>query len=306
MRVPTLIGTIVLFSSSPATAQSPAEANSYVKQAVEMVAAQRAGLGYDIRKAFTRNLRYGNDCCINATGAPLTMCVAAAGEVIVEALNKYAANTGDFSFTQKLPISSWRSGRLQSIRANLFMFAGTGSRGTGYTLEAMGIGREKNFTELKPYDFVNFNRARSGHAAIFIGYLKPGSVLTSDYSPDVIGFRYFSAQGRGKPDAGMAYRNAYFDGHCPAAMVDGVRRDCGVIRSNTNKRLLDGGTLYLPGSWTTEQAKRKLETNVRSAIASRNPGATRAFIDNRVQAELTRTLTPDPAIEASFTGETTD
>jgi hypothetical protein len=166
----------------------------------------------------------------------------------------------------------------------------------------LGLGKEKSFAELKAYDFVNLNRTSgSGHSVVFISYLDKDSKETPTYSPNVIGFHYFSAQGKGKADAGFSDRYAYFDGKCPNDKIN-VPRDCGLIRSN-NKALLDGGELWSPASWKTEQARSNIEAAVRGIIGARYPGLSRTFVDNRTALELEKELTPN--LE-QFTGETTD
>ncbi|WP_375779166.1 hypothetical protein ACE103_09270 [Bradyrhizobium sp. ma5] len=285
-----------------ASAQTPT-LNSIVKEVVDDFRQHRSHGGYDLHKAFTRDLKYGNDCCIKATDPPATMCVAGVAEIVVETLNRYAASANDQSPFQKLPLTSWTRGNLTSIRANIFMYDGTGSRGTGHAFEKLGLGKEKSFSELKPYDFVNLNRTSgSGHAVVFISFLDANSNETSNYSANVIGFHYFSAQGKGKPDAGFADRFAYFDGKCPDQPVAGRPRDCGVIRSS-NRALLDGGELWSPTAWTTTQAISRITTRVRGVLESRFAGQPRGFIDTKLNVELEKELTPN--LE-QFNGETTD
>jgi hypothetical protein len=116
----------------------------------------------------------------------------------------------------------------------------------------------------------------------------------------VIGFKYFSAQGKGKADAGFAYRYAYFNGTCPASAPG--PRDCGIIRSG-NPKLFNAGTMYHPKNWTTIQAQTKIIRSVRSALESRYPGNSRSSIDYQTSVELNRELLPD---FSRFTGETID
>jgi hypothetical protein len=190
------------------------------------------------------------------------MCVAAVSEIIIEALN----TLNDSRAFSQLPLASWTRGNLTSIRANIFQYEGTGSRGVGHALERIGVGREKAFSTLRPYDFVNFNRTNgTGHAAVFLAFLDKHGNPTNRYSNDVIGFHYFSAQGKGKPDAGFADRYAYFTGFCPSERR-AIPRDCDVIRSS-NIALLSGGELWMPSRWQTQQAVAATRRSVRSALA---------------------------------------
>jgi hypothetical protein len=287
---------------------APRTMNAYVADVVKDFAAFRAGGGYDINKAFTRDLDYGAaSTAIRATDRTAsppkpTMCVAAAAEVIIETLNRYAKATADQTPFKRLPPSSWTKGNLTSIKANLFMFSGTGSRGTGHTLEKFGIGKEKTFTELNPYDFVNLNRQHSGHAVVFIGFLGKDYKPLDRYSSDVVGFQYFSAQGKGKADAGFAYRYAFFAPYCPDAKP-GMARDCGVIKSLKNKALLDGGELWEPAAWTIEKAQTAISAGVTRAVLEEFHGAPRALVDSIVEQRLEQELTFQPE---RLDGETTD
>jgi hypothetical protein len=297
-----LTAALLVFSSSAANAQA-AIMNDLIENVVGDFRMHRAGGGYDMSAYFTQKLQYGDHCCILPKNPRATMCVAGVAEIIVETLNLYSKNhNNDKTAFGKLPMSSWTKGTLTSIRANLFMYDGTGSRGTGYTLERLGLGKEKTFAELKPYDFVNFNRTGgSGHAAVFISFLDSNSKETTTYSPNVIGFHYFSAQGKGKPDAGFADRYAYFDGKCPATQM-GAPRDCGVIRS-ANKSLLDAGELWEPSKWKTEEAISAITSAARGILDKRYPGQAKGFLDDKLSKELDKELTPNVV---DFTGETTD
>lgn len=283
--------------------------NSFVQSAVEMLSHDRAGGGYNIDDAFTQNLDYGTDKGVIIATDKLhsppkpTMCVAASAEVIVEALNAFSKKTGDMTAFKLLPYASWNSGKITSIRANVFMYAGTNSRGTGHALSKLGIGEEKTFDRLLPYDFINLNREHSGHSAVFISYLdKDYNELTS-YSSKVAGFKYFSAQGNGKPDAGFAFRYAFFEGFCPP-LSRGKPRDCGVIKKIDNLALLDGGELWAPAEWKIEEAQNKLRADLRLSISNEYQGAAPSgFVDTKLEELLNREL--EPTIEF-FSGETTD
>lgn len=284
--------------------------NQTIKAVVEDFVKNRSRGGYDINQAFTRDLNYGRSAdaikSTNRGSIPRpTMCVAATAELIIETLNRYYESHNNSPLFDELPASSWTSGKLTSARANIFMYSGTGSRGTGYALELLGIGKEKTFDKLNPYDFINLNRkGGSGHSVTFISYLgKDYKELDHYIADEVVGFRYFSAQGKGKPDAGFAYRYAYFGDYCPA--FDPQRpRDCGVIKSLSNLALLDGGELWDPSEWRAEEARNRLTTNLRRSIEDQyGGGAPRGLIDSVLQSTLDTEL--QPSIER-FTGETTD
>lgn len=300
----------MLVGSAQAQSDTDRSFNRYVLKAVEYIAQHRAGGGYDLNRAFTQNLGYGGDV-VKASAASTgsgaappypTMCVAAVAEVMIEALRIYAEETGDKSAFQQLGARSWNSGNLRSIKANLFMFAETGSRGTAGTLQRFGMGKEVPFAELRPGDFVNLNRQKSGHAVVFMGYLDRNYNILPGFGPNVAGFKYFSAQGKGKPDAGFAYRYAYFGPYCPAP-VAGKPRDCGVIRS-ANQKLLNTGTMYHPKHWRVAEAAASMQLLVRSAVKSKNPTRSVADVDMLTNIELDRELAPNPGL--NLDGETTD
>lgn len=279
--------------------------NSYIIKAVEKLNNERRGGGYDISKAFTQNLLYGPDRWVKASAPPLTMCVAGVSEVIIEALNLYYLETNDKSPFKKLPISSWNRGNLTSIRANIFMYKGSGSFGTGHALEQFGLGEQKNFSQLISGDFVNFSRVNgSGHAVVFMGFINSDNQDAVLFDKNVIGFKYFSAQGKGKPDAGFAYRYAYFDGNCPQPTA-GRSRDCGVIRSD-NKVLFNAGSMYHPMMWKIESALNEMKNNQRDITRSLHLGLPRAFIESMAMSILEEELEPNSKLMNSLNGETTD
>ncbi len=264
--------------------------NPYVLRAVDKLAAERAGGGYDINSYFTRDLTYGPDCCVKANHPPLTMCVAGVCEIIIEALNLYRAETGDAKPFAELPLHSWTHGSLKDIRAHIFMYAGSLCRGTAHALARFGIGNETAFRDLEPGDFVNFNRTKTGHAAVFLGFINKDYAIEPDFSSRVAGFHYFSAQGKNSDDAGFGYRWAFFGDVCPAP-VPGKRRDCG-IRFSDDPAVLDAGHMLHPSAWKIEPAMHALSTMFRGeGEGGKNEG---------LAAELL------PANLARFDGVTTD
>jgi hypothetical protein len=301
--------------STGAGAAPPRPFNEYILNAVRSLeASQYSHKGYNRKAAFTHDLPYADQCCVkhspaapNGPAAPLTMCVAAVEEVILTALQQYYLESpaAHLAALKTAPLSLWSKGTPVSLRANLFQYDGTGSRGTGDTLARFGMGREKRFGSLQPGDFLNFNRRHSGHAVIFIAYLDGHDAETTVYSPAVTGFKYFSSQGEGKapPASGLGYRWAYFEDHgCPQGQP-GRLRDCGVIRSEKIS-LLDGGTLYFPEDWKVSASLQLLRAHTRAAIANQQPALRGDMLDRRVDQFLQQELMPpDPG---QYREDTTD
>jgi hypothetical protein len=247
--------------------------NTYILQAVTEIAAQRANLGYDINSYFTRNLDYGGTGSIPANHPPKTMCVAAVCEVIVEALNIWQKSHNDNSgqpdktpFLQ-LPLKSWTGGSRSAIRAHIFQYAGLNCRGTAQALARFGVGAETSFDQLQPGDFVNFNRTSSGHSVVFLSYIDK-HYNDVPYSPDVAGFRYFSAQGQSSsaPDHGFGYRWGFF-GSAPLPAPPGKIPDSGIQRSDS-LALLDCGYMADPSAWNVANAVAQLRANFVAEIAT--------------------------------------
>jgi len=196
--------------------------NKYILEAIDYIAANRSGLGYDIHSYFTRTLDYGGTGSIPANHPPKTMCVAAVCEIIIEALiiwqKSHADATGQPDKTpfRQLPVKSWTGGSRADIRAHIFMYDSVKCRGTANALARFGVGKETAFDQLQPGDFVNFNRSKSGHSAVFLGYIDRG-YDDVPYSAEVVGFRYFSAQGQAAsaPNHGFGYRWGFFGNVAP-------------------------------------------------------------------------------------------
>lgn len=272
--------------------------NANILASVARIDQEWAGKGYDINSYFTHDLTYGPDCCIKANHPPLTMCVAAMVEVIVGALNAWYIETGDHKPFEKLPIRSWRGGSKRDIRAHIFMYGGLASNGTAHALERFGIGRVTSFAQLQPGDFVNFNRAHSGHACVFLSYIDAAGKDLAAFGPNVAGWRYFSSQGSGA-GSGFGYRWGFFEGQCPASLPAGQKRDCGIIRSD-KPNLLCCGTMLHPAHWPEQT---QIERAVVEAVGPM--GTAEGPLDAAaIEAEMAREL-PAPDL-SRFTGETTD
>lgn len=253
--------------------------NSYVVQAVQHLAQDYQGLGYG-SQAFTHDLRFGDSGTLAATGKPLTMCVAAQLEVFVEALNLYADETQDFQAFHFIPKTSWERLRPGDLRGQIWVVADATSHGISDALQNYGMGEKKPFARLKPGDFVNFNRDNgSGHGVVFLGYLDRTGNELATYGPEVAGFKYFSSQGH-LVGGGLGYRYAFFKPYCPV-LADARKRDCGVIRSES-QRLLNTGSAWLPSTWDRE-----------TADAFRRSVTSRSFVEGEFDANY-------------FTGVTTD
>jgi hypothetical protein len=234
--------------------------NKYILLSVEKMARERAGGGYDLNSYFTQSpgLVYGHDKYVKANHPPLTMCVAAVSEVIIEGLNIYAEQTNDYTPFQRLPMQSWNGGSVTDIRSWIFCFDTVKSNGTADALAKFGIGQKLPFEQLLPGDFINLNRTSgSGHATVFLGFINQDYEDEEEYSSRVAGFKYFSAQGKGKPDAGFAYRWAFFSPNCPPARPD-KPHDCNIIFSH-DQAMLNSGRMFSPSSWTIEAAVEKIQ-----------------------------------------------
>ena len=276
--------------------------NKYILEAVQNLAEDRAGLGYDIHSKYTQNLSY-DDASIRSTGGTKTMCVAAMVEVIVEAMALYDQEKPQDEIFGKIPTNSWTRGNRKSLLGHIFMFRGFSSRGTAHALAKFQLGEELTFESLKPGDFINLNRSHSGHAVIFLSYLKSDYNEVQEYDREVVGFKYFSAQGKNSDDAGFGYRYAYFQNKCPTKK-DGFRRDCGVIRSS-NKKLLNTGRMFHPDEWNYRQAVNDLlEARADQLMDGDNP--TRSIALTVASAELSTELPFEFEIPNYFSGETTD
>ena len=235
--------------------------SDYILQTVEYLMSDKRGLGYDRSDYFVEDLAYG-DGIIKATPNTRSMCVAAVTEVIVRSLERWAQdNPGGEQLYAQLPVRRFNRGSLNDLRPWLFQYAtpenipsydrnfGTGARDA---LVLFGIGQSVKFEDAKPGDFIYFNRTGgSGHAAVFLGYMKSEYEMTEYFDEDVVGFRYFSSQSSG--EAGFDLRAAYFSGHCPSFRREDLLRDCTVIRSR-DPRFLSVGRLNEPNRWSTFDA----------------------------------------------------
>jgi hypothetical protein len=319
-------GRCCTFRSAPECGGSPPvrrpDFNSHILRAVEYLHQHRRGNGYDINSAYTQDIDYSKPGEIKAgQGKPATMCVAAVSEAIIVALRMYAQEKNDRAVFDKLPARSWMFGTALDIRPYIFQYSTVDSHGTADALKHFGIGEHRPFPYLVPGDFIGFNREnRSGHAVIFLGFLNAQGQIEPRYdSRKVVGFKYFSAQGTTKPEAGLGYRYAFF-GKCPAWKEPGKLRDCNVILSE-NPVYLNTGYMFHPSQWATATAMRTLK----STLVGKNsleiirrklgrPATTTDMIrispeEHRViESEADRQLTIElpQTLKLKFDGKTTD
>jgi hypothetical protein len=238
--------------------------NAYILKAIEQIYAEYPHKGYDITKAYTHEIPYG-DGKIKPSKPPLTMCVAAVAEVIITAINIYSAETGDKSPYEYLKADGWNRMRPTDIRSHIWVDPKLDSYGTADALVTFGIGKRVKFSELTPGSFINLNRnipgrKPSGHAVIFLGYIDDHGNVLDNYSNAVVGFRYFSSQGKGE-EGGFGYRYGFFmksgsTMFCPDLGAD-KKHDCGITFSQSQK-LLNTGYLFNPSNWNKSQRDQNL------------------------------------------------
>lgn len=223
--------------------------NAYVLKAVDQLYAKYGKLGYDINSILTHDITYHTFGVIPARRAPLTMCVAAQMEIILTAFEIYARETGDYSLYGYLPKSSFERLSVTDLKGHIWVNPAFNANGTADALINFGMGERRSFEELDPGDFINLNRTnRTGHAVTFLGYIDGAGTVLPKYTANVIGFKYFSSQGRAAAgEGGFDFRYAVFSKFgCPAMPYN---RDCGVLYS-ANQALLNTGAMLGPESWT--------------------------------------------------------
>ncbi|HNW43920.1 MAG TPA: hypothetical protein PKI19_05395 [Elusimicrobiales bacterium] len=221
----------------------------YVLKAVAELYANYGLLGYDINSILTHDIRYHTFGVIPARHAPLTMCVAAQMEVILTAYDIYARETGDYSVYDYLPKKSFEGLNVTDIKGHIWVNPKFNANGTADALINFGMGERTVFEQLKPGAFVNINRTtKTGHAVTFLGFINAKGELQAEYNTSVVGFKYFSSQGRATAgNGGFDFRYAVFSKFgCPEMPY---KRDCNVIYS-ADQRMLNTGTMISPKYWT--------------------------------------------------------
>lgn len=223
--------------------------NAYVLKAIDYLYANYGLKGYDINSILTHDIAYHTFGVIPARRPPLTMCVAAQMEIILTAFWLYAGETGDYSVYAYLPKRSFEGLEITDLKGHIWVNHAFKADGTADALINFGMGERRTFENLTPGDFVNLNRTtKTGHAVTFLGYIDSAGKVQPRYNSAVVGFKYFSSQGRLAPgEGGFDYRYAVFSRFgCPAMPY---KRDCEVIYS-TDQRLLNTGTMLSPAWWT--------------------------------------------------------
>ncbi len=182
------------------------------------------------------------------------MCVAAAMEVILTAMQIYAQDTGDDSIFDFLPVKSWQSLQSNNIKAHIWVNDALKSYGTADALAHFGMGENVPFEQLKPGSFLNLNRTNgTGHAVVFLSFIDIKGNEFSTWNERVVGFKYFSSQGKyGVGAGGLDYRYAVFHKYGSPSMP--YKRDTGVIYSKKTYDL-NTGMMWSPSGWTHTKAQ---------------------------------------------------
>ena len=241
--------------------------NSYILKAVAYLYADYGLKGYDINSILTHDITYHTFGVIPARRAPLTMCVAAQMEIILTAFELYAKETGDFTVYDYLPKRSFEGLAITDLKGHIWVNHAFKADGTADALINFGMGERRPFENLSPGDFVNINRTtKTGHAVTFIGYINSTGKMQAQYNSTVVGFKYFSSQGRAAAgEGGFDYRYAVFSQFgCPQMPY---KRDCEVIYS-ADQRMLNTGTMLGPGSWTGVLPQASEETQGETVLKS--------------------------------------
>ncbi|KAA0078527.1 hypothetical protein [Tardiphaga sp. P9-11] len=244
--------------------------NVCILAAVDLIHGSREGQGYS-DAYFTKDLDYGPAAnAIEASNKkPNTMCVAAVSETLITALNIYYNNTKDTKPFDDLPAARWNGWSARDIRD--YMWENRGSHSAGYAFDKFGIGQKLDFPDLRPGDFLSFDRGNnSGHSVIFISYLDKEYNELKNFSSEVAGFKYYSSQGSGV--AGFAYRWAFFTGSdgkgvCSSPDTHPSKfRDCfggGVQKHYVANR---GGRVNMPQKWHVKESSEQLVATLEAVL----------------------------------------
>ena len=222
----------------------------YVLAAVDYLWAGYRLLGYDAA-VLTHDAPYGDYGVIPTSGGAKTMCVAAAMEVILTAMNIWAEDTGQSSVFDFMPKTSWESLSASSIKAHIWVNHTLDSWGTADALAHFGMGENVPFEQLAPGTFINLNRSTgTGHAVVFVAFIDIAGREYRRWNERVIGFEYFSSQGGLDVGAGgFDYRYAIFEQYGSPAMPG--KRDTKIIYS-ANQHWLNTGRMWAPSHWQAQ------------------------------------------------------
>jgi hypothetical protein len=265
--------------------------NYYILEAIDYIDSNYRLLGYDGAN-LTHDIEYG-DSDINSelhygtitkSGGARTMCVSAQMEIILTALRIYVEDTGDYSVYEYLPMSSWKIQSQSNIKGHLWVNHEY-SHGTAHALANFGMGdNSMKFEDLRPGGFIGFSRTTgTGHATAFIAFLdRDGNeyeIYPSNMSIEIIGFKYYSAQGGyDVGSGGMDYRWAIFDDYdtpTPSFCSTTKKCDKNVLLSERND-YLNIGMMWHPNKWTTpytmdKNTKAIIETDIEGDFPPADP-----------------------------------
>jgi len=239
--------------------------NAYILKAIDYLYKNYGLLGYDISSILTHDITYNTSGVITARHAPLTMCVAAQMEIILTAFELYSQETGDFSVYYYLPKRSFEGLAVTDLKGHIWVNPDFNANGTADALINFGMGERRTFENLKAGDFVNINRTtRTGHAVTFISYINKTGKALPKYDANVVGFKYFSSQGRlAAGEGGLDYRYAVFSRFgCPEMPY---KRDCEVIYS-ADQKMLNTGTMLSPKFWTHIMPQPSAQTTGKTTV----------------------------------------
>lgn len=258
----TLKPLIILIAASTPLYVHASDYNGQIMETVKWLAENKPGLGYDLQSRYTEDLKYG-DYTFRATGGEKTMCVAAVFEVLIRTLERAKDKEGEPVSSSLLKGSTLNGSKALNFAPYAFQYKTLVnipeynrkySAGIGDALVLFGMGQYVNFESAKSGDFIYFNRTgNSGHAVVYINYLNSQGRIEED-PRNAVGFRYFSAQGKGTN--GMGYRDAYF-GKCPDVETKYVK-DCGVIKSDKHA-LFAVSRLNDPKDWFTRYSAIRIQ-----------------------------------------------
>lgn len=226
--------------------------NDYVLASVDYLAASYRLLGYD-SAVLTHDIPYGDQGMILATGGGKTMCVAAAMELILTAMNIWSEDESDTAVFDYLPKKSWEGLASTNIKAHIWVNHDLDSWGTADALVHFGMGETVVFEKLRPGSFINLNRTTgSGHAVIFLSFIDIEGTESATWHEGVVGFKYFSSQGGLEVGAGgLDFRYAVFSEYGTPEMP--YKRDSNVIYS-TDQHYLNTGEMFSPKYWVMPSA----------------------------------------------------
>jgi hypothetical protein len=242
--------------AGPGTILKKSYFDDYILKAVTNLDEKYHGLGYDINSVYTHDLPYGPLGFLKGSKTHKTMCVASQLEVILTAFDIYSHEVGNTSIYNFLPLESWKGLSAKDIRGHIWVNSRFNSYGTADALANFGMGELVPFERLKPGAFINFNRMTgSGHAVTFISYIDKNGQELRTYDKLVIGFKYFSAQGKDDLDGGFGYRYGVFENFgCPD--MPG-KKDCGILYSH-DRKVFDSGRMLAPGLWISVHPRQMM------------------------------------------------